>query len=36
MSKRNVVHIEISATNVGAASKFYEELLGSQNPSFNK
>jgi hypothetical protein len=28
MSKRNVVHIEIPAMNVPAASKFYEELLG--------
>ena len=28
MSKRNVVHVEIPAADVPAASKFYEELLG--------
>ncbi len=28
MSKRNVVHVEIPATNVKATSKFYQELLG--------
>ena len=28
MSKRNVVHVEIPATNVEAASKFYETLFG--------
>src|SRR5512143_884868 len=28
MSKRNVVHVEIPAANVQAASKFYQELLG--------
>jgi len=28
MSKRNVVHVEIPAANVEAASKFYEALFG--------
>ena len=28
MSKRNVVHVEISAQNVEASSKFYESLFG--------
>jgi predicted enzyme related to lactoylglutathione lyase len=28
MSKRNVVHVEIPAANVPAASKFYQELFG--------
>jgi len=28
MSKRNVVHIEIPASDVGASRKFYEELFG--------
>jgi predicted enzyme related to lactoylglutathione lyase len=28
MSKRNVVHIEIPAENVQAASKFYQDLFG--------
>ena len=28
MSKRNVVHVEITAVNVEAASKFYTELFG--------
>lgn len=28
MSKRNVVHIEIPATNVPSAAKFYETLFG--------
>lgn len=28
MSKRNVVHVEISAVNVEGASKFYESLFG--------
>ena len=28
MSKRNVVHVEIPAANVEAASKFYQELFG--------
>ena len=28
MSKRNVVHVEISAVNVEAAGKFYQELFG--------
>jgi len=28
MSKRNVVHVEISAANVEAAGKFYQELFG--------
>ena len=28
MTKRNVVHVEIPAADVPAASKFYEELLG--------
>ena len=28
MSKRNVVHVEISAADVPAAAKFYENLFG--------
>jgi len=28
MSKRNVVHVEIPATDVEAAGKFYQELFG--------
>lgn len=28
MSKRNIVHVEIPAMNVGAAGKFYQELFG--------
>ena len=28
MSKRNVVHVEIPAADVSAASKFYQELFG--------
>jgi predicted enzyme related to lactoylglutathione lyase len=28
MSKHPVVHVEISATNLGAASKFYADLFG--------
>jgi predicted enzyme related to lactoylglutathione lyase len=28
MSKRNVVHVELPAENVQAASKFYEQLFG--------
>ena len=28
MSKRNVVHVEISAANLEAAGKFYQELFG--------
>jgi len=28
MSKRSVVHVEIPATNVEAAGKFYQELFG--------
>ena len=28
MTKRNVVHVEIPAETVSAASKFYEELFG--------
>jgi predicted enzyme related to lactoylglutathione lyase len=28
MSKRNVVHVEIPAANVGSAAKFYQELFG--------
>jgi uncharacterized protein len=28
MSKRNVVHVEIPATNVEGAGKFYESLFG--------
>jgi len=28
MSKRNIVHVEIPAANVGAAGKFYQELFG--------
>jgi predicted enzyme related to lactoylglutathione lyase len=28
MSKRNLVHVEIPAEDVQAASKFYQELLG--------
>ncbi len=28
MPKRNVVHVEISAANVEAAGKFYQELFG--------
>jgi hypothetical protein len=28
MSKRNVVHVEIPASNVKSASKFYEALFG--------
>lgn len=28
MSKRNVVHVEIPAKEVGAASKFYQDLFG--------
>jgi predicted enzyme related to lactoylglutathione lyase len=28
MSKRNVVHVEIPATNVEAAGKFYQDLFG--------
>jgi uncharacterized protein len=28
MSKRNVVHVEIPAVNIEAASKFYENLFG--------
>lgn len=28
MTKRNVVHVEIPAENVSAASKFYEDLFG--------
>lgn len=28
MSKRNVVHVEIPAENVGAAGAFYQELFG--------
>ncbi|MEW5941636.1 MAG: VOC family protein [Chloroflexota bacterium] len=38
MSKRNVVHIEIPASNVEAASKFYEGLFGwkmQHIPEFN-
>ena len=28
MSKRNVVHVEMSAANLEAAGKFYQELFG--------
>ena len=38
MSRRNVVHIEIAATNVVSASKFYQELFGWKMrhiPEFN-
>jgi len=28
MSKRNVVHVEIPAVNVGAAGEFYQKLFG--------
>ena len=28
MSKRNIVHVEIPATNVEAAGRFYQELFG--------
>jgi len=28
MSKRNIVHVEIPATNVEGAGKFYQELFG--------
>lgn len=38
MSKRNVVHVEIAATNVEAASNFYEGLFGwkmQHVPEFN-
>ena len=28
MSKRNIVHVEIPAANVGATGKFYQELFG--------
>lgn len=28
MSKRNIVHVEIPAEDVGAAGEFYRELLG--------
>lgn len=28
MSKRNIVHVEIPATNTGAAGEFYKELFG--------
>jgi len=38
MSKRNVVHVEIPATNVEAAGKFYQELFGwkmQHVPEFN-
>lgn len=28
MSKRNIVHVEIPSTNVGAAGKFYHDLFG--------
>ncbi len=38
MSKRNVVHVEIPAANVEAASKFYQELFGwkmQRVPEFN-
>ena len=28
MSKRNIVHVEIPAENVGAAGEFYRELFG--------
>lgn len=38
MSKRNVVHVEIPATNVEGAGKFYEALFGwkiSHMPEMN-
>ena len=28
MSRRNIVHVEIPAANVGGAGKFYQELFG--------
>jgi len=28
MSKRNIVHVEIPAANVGAAGEFYQKLFG--------
>ena len=28
MSKRNIVHVEIPAANVGSAAKFYQDLFG--------
>ena len=34
MSKRNIVHVEIPAANVGAAGKFYQDLFGWKLQSY--
>jgi len=34
MSKRNIVHVEIPAANVGATGKFYQELFGWKLQSY--